>query len=175
MIPVSCLRFAIYSCIYTAYASGQPDCTGLAAQSGAFPAAPGLDFQRSSEAHPSPLDFSASGVSLCSRGTASQTTCSGRRCQGRFYGQASKNIGAPASVAGAAYRMVFKRVGESCSGGAIGTETRAWLNGAARHCASFSWNIHLIVCYRPNWNRRTSCWFPIELAPWAQHIPLRRT
>jgi hypothetical protein len=89
-----------------------------------------------------------------------ETGCSDHGCEDRFHREAFRSIGRTSAFIRQQKRLIAQRHCEPCCGGFSSGEEEAWVNDHQVVATRFSWSIGLIVCYRQNWSRSMTCWYP---------------
>jgi hypothetical protein len=114
------------------------------------------------------LDFDASSPSLPRTSSATEGACSCRRGQTGIYGEASTQP--DTAGPGVLYNKasVHQRGGQPGIARATAARARAWVSRSQFGRGPAGWSIDLIVYWRTNWRKFTSCWCRTNGSLWAE-------
>jgi hypothetical protein len=119
------------------------------------------------------LGFVPSSISISATSTTITAGSACRRHQDSLHDQAFRTVGRTSPLLRRQDRLVAERHCESLFGGFSRAENKAWVIDHKVDTTRFSWNIDLIVCYPPNWNKFTSCWYRTKDGPSPKPIHKR--
>ena len=158
--------------IYTSYGARQRCSKSRPAQSGSHPSPRALVPARGGRTPgPELVCHQAPGLSLSAAGSATQTTRSGGRRQGVFYGQTFSPFSGEAPNVRRLHRMDLER--DRLPRGAVGPASwgRPWLTVRQVGNARCGWIINLIGCGQRNWPKFMHAWCPTRSHSHLRQLP----
>ena len=168
------LTCAINRRIYMSNGARHRSSKGRAAQSGSHLAWQACGTARDRRTSgPGLVHLQAPSLSLSPAGSEAQTTRSGGRRQGVFYGQAFQPSGGIASDVCRFDRIDLERDRQPSVADGPAAWGRPWLTARQVGNARCGWNINLIGWERRNWPKLMNVWCPTRFSLQAQQFPNR--